>query len=90
MAPDQDRLGSGETLEEPLGHKPDLNVAQLVRTVNEALGRQGSWKERCRIPYAAGLLAGCGFDALGVARSMLRFFRWSAGTSGRGRRREVT
>jgi nucleoside-diphosphate-sugar epimerase len=43
--------------------KPDLSVAELVDIVNGALGRKPSLRDRLRIPYFVGLMAGYCFDA---------------------------
>jgi len=43
--------------------KPDLSVAELVAIANRALRRQPRLRDRVRLPYFAGLLAGYGFDA---------------------------
>ncbi len=50
--------------------KPDLSVAELVRTIDECLGVAGA--RRLRLPYAVGYVAGAAFDA--AAWAMRRKF----------------
>ncbi|NGO40175.1 NAD-dependent epimerase/dehydratase family protein [Limisphaera ngatamarikiensis] len=56
--------------------KPDLTTAELVGLARRALGRDGHWTARLRLPYPIGL--GLGYVADGLARLTGRSLPWSS------------
>lgn len=56
--------------------KPDLTTAELVQLARQALGLEGHWTARGRLPYPVGL--GLGYAADLVARLTGRSLPWSS------------